>query len=228
MEWTGTDQNKTEVRREIGVTEYIVHSEHDNLPFPVRGHFFLCLWSLIMLLEVCGNQLFCSWVDAQSQLCECHCLRGILLVLHAFEGEQHALIGFFFQLWVKISSLNVVLNTLRHIDQQCRGMFPLQLASLTFHLNISLRCVQMDLWFCAFKTKSCISAGKDTLWKHRAEFLKAIYFRQSVTCTVGLTNDSIDGGQPRAVCVKWSQITFGHCLSSVWLTQECFFFNYFF
>ena len=66
-------------------------------------------------------------------------------VLHAFEGEQHALIGFVFQLWVKISSLNVVLNTLRLIDQQCRGMFPLQLASLTFHLNISLRCVQMDL-----------------------------------------------------------------------------------
>ena len=29
-------------------------------------------------------------------------------------------------------------------------------------------------------------------------FLNAVYFRQGLTCTLGLTNDLIDGGQPRA------------------------------
>ena len=32
----------------------------------------------------------------------------------------------------------------------------------------------------------------------RADFLNAVYFRQGLTCTLGLTNDLIDGGQPRA------------------------------
>ena len=35
----------------------------------------------------------------------------------------------------------------------------------------------------------------------RADVLNAVYFRRgltSVTCTIGLTNDWIDGGQPRA------------------------------
>ena len=30
------------------------------------------------------------------------------------------------------------------------------------------------------------------------DFLNAVYFRRSLTCTVGLTNDLIDGGQLRA------------------------------
>ena len=29
-----------------------------------------------------------------------------------------------------------------------------------------------------------------------ADFLKAVYFRRGPTCTIGLTNDLIDGGQP--------------------------------
>ena len=33
------------------------------------------------------------------------------------------------------------------------------------------------------------------LW---ADFLNAVYFRRGPTCTFGLTNDLIDGGQPRA------------------------------
>ena len=32
----------------------------------------------------------------------------------------------------------------------------------------------------------------------KANFLNAIYFKQGLTCTIGLTNDLIDGGQPRA------------------------------
>ena len=32
----------------------------------------------------------------------------------------------------------------------------------------------------------------------KADFLNAAYFRRSLTCTLGLTNDLIDGGQPRA------------------------------
>ena len=32
----------------------------------------------------------------------------------------------------------------------------------------------------------------------RADILNAVYFRRGLTCTVALTNDLIDGGQPRA------------------------------
>ena len=32
----------------------------------------------------------------------------------------------------------------------------------------------------------------------RADFLNADYFRRGLTCTTGLANDLIDGGQPRA------------------------------
>ena len=31
-----------------------------------------------------------------------------------------------------------------------------------------------------------------------ADFLNTAYFRQGLTCTLGLTNDLIDSGQPRA------------------------------
>ena len=34
--------------------------------------------------------------------------------------------------------------------------------------------------------------------KFRADFLNAIYFRQGLIYSLGLTNDSIDSGQPRA------------------------------
>ena len=30
-----------------------------------------------------------------------------------------------------------------------------------------------------------------------ADFLNAVYFRRSLTCTLGITNDLIDSGQPR-------------------------------
>ena len=33
---------------------------------------------------------------------------------------------------------------------------------------------------------------------YKADFLNAVYFRRGLTCTLGLTNDLIDGGQPRA------------------------------
>ena len=32
----------------------------------------------------------------------------------------------------------------------------------------------------------------------RADFLSAVYIRRGVTCTLGLTNDLIEGSQPRA------------------------------
>ena len=32
----------------------------------------------------------------------------------------------------------------------------------------------------------------------KGRFFNAVYFRPGLTCTLGLTNDSIDGGQPRA------------------------------
>ena len=36
---------------------------------------------------------------------------------------------------------------------------------------------------------------------YRAGYLNAVYFRRGLTCTIGLTNDLIDGGQPRAKTV---------------------------
>ena len=35
-------------------------------------------------------------------------------------------------------------------------------------------------------------------WTLGADFLNVVYFRRGLTCTLGLTNDLIDGGQPRA------------------------------
>ena len=32
----------------------------------------------------------------------------------------------------------------------------------------------------------------------KADYLNAVYFRRGLMCTIGLTNDLIDGGQPRA------------------------------
>ena len=40
--------------------------------------------------------------------------------------------------------------------------------------------------------------GYPTLQTDWANFLNTVYFRRGLTCTLGLTNDLIDGGQPRA------------------------------
>ena len=42
------------------------------------------------------------------------------------------------------------------------------------------------------KLEECVL---QTLWP---SVLNAVYFRRGLTCTTGLTNDLIDGGQPRA------------------------------
>ena len=41
------------------------------------------------------------------------------------------------------------------------------------------------------------SLGLDQLETFKADFLNAVYFKRGLTCTLGLTNDMIDGGQPR-------------------------------
>ena len=40
--------------------------------------------------------------------------------------------------------------------------------------------------------------GKKKIQTYRADYLNAVYFRRGLTCTLGLANDLIDGGQPRA------------------------------
>ena len=35
------------------------------------------------------------------------------------------------------------------------------------------------------------------VFQYTVDFLNAIYFRRGLTCTLGLTNNLIDGGQPR-------------------------------
>ena len=50
-----------------------------------------------------------------------------------------------------------------------------------------LSCVPFQYWF--------LSSSTQTL---RADFLNAVYFRRCLTCTLGLTNDLIDDGQPKA------------------------------
>ena len=71
---------------------------------------------------------------------------------------------------------------------------------------------------------------KAVLQNLRADFLKAVYFRRGLTCTLGLTNDLIDSGQPRAkpylhkvkpYCFKtvFSPRSVGHRLSSPWLSH---------
>ena len=43
-------------------------------------------------------------------------------------------------------------------------------------------------------TNRCVWRKRDTVGR----FLNAVYFRRSLTCTLGLTNDLIDDGQLRA------------------------------
>ena len=52
---------------------------------------------------------------------------------------------------------------------------------------------QIDLTVCYIH--SVMQTSKQTI---RADLLDAVYFRLGLTCTLGLTNDLIDGGQPRA------------------------------
>ena len=43
--------------------------------------------------------------------------------------------------------------------------------------------------------------NKNTEWRRKdsmGRLFNAVYFRRGLTCTLGLTNDLIDGGQPRA------------------------------
>ena len=44
----------------------------------------------------------------------------------------------------------------------------------------------------SYKTDLCIRFVQTET--QRADFLHAVYFRQGLTCTIGLTNDLIDGG----------------------------------
>ena len=46
---------------------------------------------------------------------------------------------------------------------------------------------------------TAISFTEQTSW---AGYLNVVYFRRSLTCTLGLTNDLIDGGQPRTKARK--------------------------
>ena len=40
---------------------------------------------------------------------------------------------------------------------------------------------------------------QNILERLRAELLNAVHFRRGLTCTIGLANDLIDGGQPRVI-----------------------------
>ena len=81
---------------------------------------------------------------------------------------------------------------------------------------------------------------KAVLQNLRADFLNAVYFRRGLTCTLGLTNDLIDSGQPRAKphlrktklnhalkTVFFSPRSVDHRLSSPWLSHmmQAFFFS---
>ena len=52
-------------------------------------------------------------------------------------------------------------------------------------------------WTCQTHPCANLTNAADVLNKG-AVFLIAIYFRRGLECTIGLANDLIDGGQPRA------------------------------
>ena len=64
---------------------------------------------------------------------------------------------------------------------------PFQMCLSPVPKNISMMDWQDCLYLCFFRTKT-----------YRADFFNAVYLRRSLTCTLGLTNNLIDGGQPRA------------------------------
>ena len=76
---------------------------------------------------------------------------------------------------------------------------------------------QIDLTVCYIH--SVMQTSKQTI---RADLLDAVYFRRGLTCTLGLTKDLIDGGQPRAkrflkrdldsLYVDWIYSSVGHRL----------------
>ena len=53
----------------------------------------------------------------------------------------------------------------------------------------------------------------------RADFLNAVYFRRGLKCTLGLTNDLIDGSQPRAIYNRLHKAKPKTVFSS-WLTKS--------
>ena len=44
----------------------------------------------------------------------------------------------------------------------------------------------------------CTTKSVEIMKYLRTDILNAVYFRRRVTCTLGLTNDLVDSGQPRA------------------------------
>ena len=80
---------------------------------------------------------------------------------------------------------------------------------------------------CMNRCKENLVFGTETF---REIFLNAVYFRRGLTCTLGLTNDLIDGGQPRAKpCLRKAKLSHvlkpgfsiqSHGLLSCSLTQE--------
>ena len=66
----------------------------------------------------------------------------------------------------------------------------------------------------------------EDFWIYRTDVLNAVYFRQGLPCTVGLTNNLIDGGQPRVkngfqnmIWLRFTYMGFSPWLGH-WLTQE--------
>ena len=73
------------------------------------------------------------------------------------------------------------------------GLFVRTLISLT---NAYAGCGRPTL---NFAERFCLGwSVQPPSWTQRADVLNAVYFRRGLTCTPGLTNDLIDGGQPRA------------------------------
>ena len=69
---------------------------------------------------------------------------------------------------------------------------------LCIHPKIDVSGVKLDL-YCNGKESTNVHVLQEKLFNiSRADFVKAVYFRQGLTCTLGLTNDLIGGGQPRA------------------------------
>ena len=59
--------------------------------------------------------------------------------------------------------------------------------------SVVLLLLLLFLFFC--RTENCVGPN---LRRKSADVINVVYFRRSLTCTLWLTNDLIDGGQPRA------------------------------
>ena len=76
---------------------------------------------------------------------------------------------------------------------------------LIFILLLHMKClfvqkysIVTQMWTPLWWEHSSKTVSKTLSTTQWAEFLNAVYFRRGLTCTFGLTNDLIDGGQPRA------------------------------